>query len=58
MSLCHSLTGIRQVIPSAVFSRKAASERSPQPALSLPKGRKPWVKTWKQESAPEGRKIG
>jgi hypothetical protein len=24
-------------------SRKAAKECSPQPALSLPKGRKPWV---------------
>jgi hypothetical protein len=28
---------------SRIPSRKAAKECSPQPALSLPKGRKPWV---------------
>jgi hypothetical protein len=37
------------------FSREAAKECSPQPALSLSKGRKPWVDSGGAQ-APKGRK--
>ncbi len=42
-------------IPVAADSREAAQECSPRPALSLSKGRKPWVDAASHE-APEGRK--
>jgi hypothetical protein len=38
------------------ISREAATEYSPQPALSLSKGRKPWVPIAKKTSKPGGAK--
>jgi hypothetical protein len=42
--------------PASHSSRVAAKEYSPQPALSLPKGRKPWDPGRTNQPAPEGRK--
>ena len=37
------------------LAREAAQECSPQPALSLSKGRKPWVAIRKTPEVPQGR---
>jgi len=43
--------------PTPHSSRKAAAECSPQPALSLPKGRKPWVSRKRKIEPRQGRQI-
>jgi len=56
VGLCRPSSASSLPVRHRSLSREAAKDCSPEPALSLPKGRKPWVMV-PDDIAPKGRKI-